>query len=98
MIQLEVQTQPEPSMLNGELLVVENTTIPTIPKPTLFDFGWVLCEPMDALKTVWRDFGWDMDIWEQELRPHLERCELCESNRRALAAWRKWKEAQSCTE
>ncbi len=86
--------------MNDTLLTLSDPVVIVAPppKPTLFDFGWMLCEPMDALKIIWRDFGWDMDIWEQELRPHLERCELCESNRRALAAWRKWKEAQSCTE
>ncbi len=65
------------------------------PKPTLFDFGWMLCEPMDALKTVWRDYGWDLDIWRQNLRPHLTTCPRCLLNRQAIEAYGKWmKEAQ----
>ncbi len=68
------------------------------PKPTLFDFGWMLCEPMDALKKVWVGYNWDMDIWEQELRPHLEKCTLCEANRVAIDKHMKWmKEAQDGT-
>ena len=91
MIHLDSQTQLEPNIANG---VVVAEPIPTT--PTLYDFGWMLCEPMDALKTVWRDYGWDLDIWRQELRPHLETCPRCELNRAAIDECRKWvKEVQN---
>ncbi len=81
-------------MLQADVEIEPTIIVAPEPNPTLYDFGWMLCEPMEALKTVWRDYGWDMDIWRQELRPHLETCPLCASNRQAIAEWSKWKEAQ----
>ena len=92
MIHLDSQTQLEPNIANG---VVVAEPIPTMPRPTLYDFGWMLCEPMYLLMKLWRDYGWDLDIWRQELRPHLETCPRCELNRQAIDERRKWmKEAQ----
>jgi len=94
MIHLDNLTLQEPNTENGKTWVVDDQT-PTIqPDLTAADFGWLLCPDLDALVTVWVEYHWDMDIWRQDLKPHLLTCTRCEANRQAAAKYREWKRQQ----
>ena len=80
-------------MLQTDVEIAPTITVKS-PDLTVRDFGWTLCPDLDALVTVWVEYDWDMDIWRQDLKPHLLTCTRCEANRRAKAKYDEWKRQQ----